>query len=288
VPDASDRPGRADVAPDDQVLGPTRLLAAVIIPFLLVAFVLLHLFPGDTDDHFAWTIEPTMTAMVLGAVYLGGAWFFVSVLRARAWHTVRAGFPAVAVFASLLGVATIIHWDRFHSGHISFVTWATLYFTTPFLVVAAFVWNDRRRSRDGAADRLPAATAGAIAAVGAVLAVTGVVMFLFPDQAIDVWPWTLTPLTARVMGACFTLGLAGVLLAADARLDAVRLTLEVAAIMFVLIAVAGVRAGDEIDTGEALAWVLGIAMVVVLAGGAAVWVRYLRPREPPRNEQRRF
>jgi hypothetical protein len=284
---AVDPPDRRRIAPDDEVLGPTRLLAAVIVPFLVVAFVLLYLFPAETDDHFAWTIEPTMTAMVLGAVYLGGAWFFVSVIRARAWHTVRAGFPAVAVFAGLLGVATILHWDRFHPSHVSFVTWATLYFTTPFLVVAAFVWNDRLRWRatgggtgravHDATARLPPAPTLAIGAVGAALTVTGLLMFLFPDGAIDVWPWTLTPLTARVMGSCFTLGLAGVVLALDARLDAVRLTLEVAAIMFVLIAVAGVRAGDEIDTGEPLAWLLGIALALILVGGAAVWARYLRP-----------
>jgi uncharacterized membrane protein len=218
-----------------------------------------------------------MTAMVLGAVYLGGAWFFVSVIRAEGWHTVRAGFPAVVVFATLLGVATIIHWDRFHAGHVSFVTWATLYFTTPFLVAGAFVWNDRRRRRTEAADRLPPTATFAFAAVGAGLTIVGIAMFLFPDEAIDVWPWMLTPLTARVMGACFTLGLAGVVVAADARLDAVRLTLEVAAVMFALIAVAGVRAGDEIDAGEPLTWVLGLAMALILAGGAGVWARYLRP-----------
>ena len=67
---------------DDRVLAYTRVLSLVIVPFLLVAFVLLYLFPGDTKRLFAWTINPTMTPMVLASAYLGGAYFFVRVLRA--------------------------------------------------------------------------------------------------------------------------------------------------------------------------------------------------------------
>ena len=47
------------------------------MPFLVVAFAVLYPWPGDTDRLFAWHIRPTMTAMVLGSAYLGGAWFFV-------------------------------------------------------------------------------------------------------------------------------------------------------------------------------------------------------------------
>ena len=39
---------------------------------------------------------------------------------------------------------------------------------------------------------------------------TGLFLFLVPSAAISVWPWALTPLTARVMGAVFCLGLAGI------------------------------------------------------------------------------
>jgi hypothetical protein len=36
------------------------VLGAVIVPFLLVAFSLLYLFPGDTAHWFAWPIKPRM------------------------------------------------------------------------------------------------------------------------------------------------------------------------------------------------------------------------------------
>jgi hypothetical protein len=67
---------------DDRVLPLTRGIAAFIVPFLVVAFAVLYLWPGDTDRLFAWPIRPTMTAMVLGSAYLGGAYFFVCAARA--------------------------------------------------------------------------------------------------------------------------------------------------------------------------------------------------------------
>ncbi|MGH9246037.1 MAG: hypothetical protein ACRD29_17300 [Acidimicrobiales bacterium] len=176
---------------EDRVLPATKALAALIVPFLLVAFALLYLLPADTDEHFAWTITPTMTPMVLGSVYLGGVWFFIGVIRATQWRTVRAGFPAVALFASLLGLATILHWDRFHHGHVAFVAWTMLYFTTPFLVMAAFVVNDRDRHSASVGSshvRLGRAASITIAVAGSVILTAGLFLFVVPTWAIRVWP----------------------------------------------------------------------------------------------------
>jgi hypothetical protein len=104
------------------VLTHTRGLSLFITAFLLVAFVLLYFFPGDTKRLFAWTIRPTMTPtmtpMVLASAYCGGAHFFLRVLRVQRWNVVKAGFLSVTLFASLLGVATIIHWDKVNHGHV--------------------------------------------------------------------------------------------------------------------------------------------------------------------------
>ncbi|MGB7961872.1 MAG: hypothetical protein WCF12_02780 [Propionicimonas sp.] len=56
---------------DDRILGYTRGLSLFIAPFLLVAFVVLYPFPGETQRLFAWTLQPTMTPMVLASAYLG-------------------------------------------------------------------------------------------------------------------------------------------------------------------------------------------------------------------------
>jgi hypothetical protein len=263
----------AVAARDDVVLPVTRALSAFIIPFLVVAFVVLYGFPGDTERLFAWTINPTMTPMTLGAVYLGGAYFFVRAFRATAWHTVKSGFVAVGTFASLMGVATILHWDRFNHDHVAFWLWGGLYFTTPFLVWGVWAAN-RRRDTDAAADdlMLPPAARTVIGLTGIFAVVAGLLLFLFPSEAVDVWPWMLTPLTSRVLGAIFMLGTAGLGVFVDARWSATRLMLQVQVFMLALILIAAVRAHDQLDGSDVLTWLLLAGFAAAMASAAVLSV----------------
>jgi hypothetical protein len=258
-------------APHDRVRPFTRVLAAVILPFLIAAVALLYLLPDRTDATFAWTIEPPFTAMFLGSAYVGGIVFFVHALRTDRWHRVKYGFPAVLVFAVLLAVATFLHLDRFHFGHISFITWLTLYLTTPALVLVAMLLNWRAdpgtlEARDYAIRRGPRVV---VAIVGIVASCFGLVLFVDPATFIGVWAWPLTPLTGRVVGAILTLpGVVNVWLLVDGRWSAFRWIFQ--AELVSLLAIAGaivVRAGD-------IAWqrpsgpvfVVGIGLSLVAFG----------------------
>ncbi len=145
--------------------------------------------------------------MLLGAAYAGGIWFFAQVAIQPRWHRVRHGFPAVLVFATLAAAATFLHWDRFHFGHISFITWVVLYITTPVLVLIAMIVN--RGEDDGSPEgddvTIPAAWRYVLALVGAAASVTGLVLFAVPSLLIETWAWEVTPLTARVVGFVLTL-----------------------------------------------------------------------------------
>src|SRR5258708_37925273 len=103
---------------NDRILPETRWVSAIIVPFLVAAFAILYLFPDHTKELFAWDIQPRMSAMMLGAAYIGGAYFFVRVAAFARWHWVKIGFLPVTIFASLMGIATILHWDRFNHSHI--------------------------------------------------------------------------------------------------------------------------------------------------------------------------
>jgi hypothetical protein len=267
-------PSAAREAP---VLLMTRVLAFVIVPILVVTFAVLYPVPTDTQRLFAWHIVPTLTPMVLGSAYLGGAYFFLRAGTASAWSTVKGGFVAVGVFASLLGIATIIHWDKFNHRHVAFWLWAFLYFTTPFLVF--FVWWRNRRAatrstQDG--EQLAPAAAYVIAAVGAVAALVGLFLFLAPSVAIRIWPWQLTPLTARSVGAVFCLGLAGVGTLFDRRWSTARVPAQVALIMLTLMVVAGVRAHAELATRNALTWLFAVGFVGLTAALAVLYARMER------------
>jgi hypothetical protein len=267
-------------SPDDRVLRSTKALSAFIAPFLIVAFVVLYGFPDQTQRLFAWTIRPTMTPMVLASAYLGGFYFFVRALWTSCWAALRLGLLSVALFATLLGVATIIHWDRFNHQHFAFWLWAGLYFTAPILVVLAYLANRRYAAAPRPDEpRLGPASRWVVGLVGLAALATGVTMFLDPPLMIAIWPWTLTPLTCRVVGAIFCLGAAGIGTFVDARWIAIRIMVQVEALMIALMLIAVVRAPGEFATGRPLTWLMLTGFLAVLLGSAYLWYAHeLAPR----------
>ena len=259
---------------DDRVLPLTRVVSWIIAPVLVVAFAVLWPVPTDTDRLFAWHIVPTMTPMVLGSAYLGGAYFFVRAGLSRQWHTVKGGFVPVATFATLMGVATILHWDKFHHSSPAFWLWAGLYFTTPFLIVGVFLSNRTWESPPAEGEVLIGPrVAWVIAAIGALALATGLFLFAFPVRAISVWPWALTPLTARVVGAVFCLGLAGIGAVLDRRWSSARIPVQVGLIMLTFIVVAGIRAHRELFADRVLTWAFVIGIVGLLVGLVVLYLR---------------
>ncbi|MFD4422999.1 hypothetical protein ACFWN7_16060 [Agromyces sp. NPDC058484] len=263
-PDLVRGPERHRAGRLDRVLPYTRVVAYVVLPFLVAATFLLVVLPGGTAAHFAWTIDPPITSMLLGAAYAGGIWFFVQVAVQRQWHRVRHGFPAVLVFASLASAATFLHWDRFHFGHLSFITWVALYITTPVLVLIAIVVN--LREDDGAPEvddvEIPAPWRYSLAIVGAAASVTGLVLFVVPSLLVDVWAWDVTPLTARIVGTVLTLpGMVNVWMLWDARWSAFRRVFQAQLVSLAVIVLAlVVRVGDLVWARPS-AWLFTIGII---------------------------
>ncbi|MDH4143504.1 MAG: hypothetical protein OEV61_12925 [Chloroflexota bacterium] len=268
---------------DDRVLPVTRGLAAVIVPILTVAFVMLWVFPAETGRFFSWPVKPSMSAMMLGATYLGGAWFFGRVVMARSWHTVTLGFLPVTAFAAILGVATVLHWPAFTAGHPSFFLWTVLYVTLPFVLPIVWWRNAAHDPGWAAEDREPVGDVLrlVVGGLGMVLLTTALILVIAPDALIPTWPWTLTPLTARVLGAMFALsGVVGLEIALDRRPGAARAIVQAQAIAVVGILVGLARAGDEVDwsTGTGSLFVAGMVGVLLANGLAAYGVPGRRRR----------
>src|SRR6266516_5583403 len=137
-----DWPGVSSPTRDDRVLRATRITAVVLVPVLLTAGVILYLFPDDTERLFAWPMEPRPTALVMGAGYFVGAYFFARLAFAARWHRAGVPLPGVATFAALLAVVSVLHWNEFSFGHIAFYTWVIVYGLAPFVVVVVW-WRNR-------------------------------------------------------------------------------------------------------------------------------------------------
>lgn len=278
----------------DGVTPATRWTAIAIIPFLVVAAVLLFAFPDRTGELFAWAIAPPLSAYLLASAYVGGVWFFVCTARSRRWDDVRHGFPAVVVFAAALLIATLLHLDRF-SRNLSFAVWIVLYATTPF-VIAALGILEARRARPAtpvAGDEVIVSRPlrAVLVAVGIAAALTGAVMFVLPEVAIGLWAWELTPLTARVTGAVLTLtGVVNAGLVRDARWSAFRVLFQAQLVSLVAIA-ASIAFGSA-----ALLWerptTAGFVVLVITALLLYAWVagrheRLRRRARHPRAPSRR-
>jgi hypothetical protein len=252
---------------DDRVLPVTLWTARLVVPILVAAGVILYGFPDDTDDLWAWTIAPPVTSLAIGGGYLAGAVFFARGLRDGRWHVMALGFVAAGVLTVLLLTATLLHWDRFHHGHVSFWAWLVIYVVTPVLLPA--IWFRNRRHDPGPAAgevTVPGPVAVVVGAFGAAQLVVSLVFFARPSIAIDVWPWMLTPLTARTISS-FLAFIAVMLLAflVERRWSALRLLVDSAALGLGLVLLGVARENGDLtgDTVEEVGFSVLVAGLVL-------------------------
>ena len=269
--------------PADAIHRETKWLAAFIIPFLVGGFLLLYPAPTLTGTLFAWPIAPRITAMMLGAAYMGGVYFFGGVLLAERWHHVKVGLLPVTAFASILGVSTLLHWERFTHASLSFAAWLGLYTTAPILVSVA--WLRNRREDPAAPDPgdvvMPIGVRAAAAMVGATAGVACLLLLLRPEDTLRLWPWTMNLLEARVTSAMFALpAVMGLGIAADARWSSARLVFQTYGFTLLLILVAVARAWDEFRPGYAGSYLFAGGLLVLLAGVVITYRRLDMRRDP--------
>ena len=214
---------------NDETYPFTRLVGAVVAVFSLLAFVILFFFPDRTGELFAWAVKPHMSSLYIGSAYLGGAWSQANTAFGKRWHRVHVGFPAVTVFTMLMLIATFLHWDRFSLGTLVFNAWLIFYIIAPFLIPAIWIYN--KRTDSGAPEESDVVVSSTVRLItrliGTVVLVFVTSGFLYPDLFIRIWPWALTPLTARVMaGWISVIGVGAWMMASDSRWTSWRVFLE--------------------------------------------------------------
>jgi hypothetical protein len=264
---------------DDRILPFTRVVAAAVIVILVFAFIVLFLLPGQTDRRFAWTIHPSMTAMLMGAGYGSAIYFFVRVITERHWHRVGLGFLPITAFTWMMLGATFLHWDRFRHGSVPFALWFWIYLITPVLVPAVWLINRPHdpRTLEARDARFEGWVRSALVATGVGLLVIAAWMYIDPEGAVAVWPWGLTTLTARTIAAFVALpGVGWLAIAADGRWSASRVMIGTIAIGLVLLLIAVARSWHDFHHANVLTYVYFLGLVGTLAGIAMLRVWMLR------------
>jgi len=149
------------------------------------------------------------------------------------------------------------------------VAWAVLYFITP--VIVPLVWLRNRTTDPGTPSPgdvlMPQGVRLGMGVLGAGILAVALFLFLAPAAAQSLWPWDLTPLTARVVGGWFALpGSVGLSLAADSRWSAWRITLQSQLIGIALILLAVLRGWGDFHFDRPMTPVFLLGMTALLLG----------------------
>ncbi|GAB3039476.1 hypothetical protein [Natronobiforma cellulositropha] len=260
---------------DDRILPVTRLVGGIIAPILLVAFLILYGVPDRTTEFFAWTITPEMTPLVMGAGYGTGVYFFYRVVTIGEWHRVAPVFPGIAVFTWFVAIATVLHWENFNHGHVTFWLWVLLYAVSPFLIPGLWVLNQRTAPVEAAdtGPQTPRLVRRASLLSGGGITVVSVVLFLLPGVMIEFWPWDVSPLTARILLGWFALlGTVNLVVALDPRWSAWRILVHGQLVGLSLVLLGAVRAWNDFDASNPTTWLVLGGLGLYLLGVLALYV----------------
>jgi hypothetical protein len=104
-----------------------------------------------------------------------------------------------ALFSTVQLAATFFHWDKFSVGTVPFYVWFASYILPPPIFIAAYLWHQRQASSLTASsnDPIPSWLHPLLVICGSILTLIAVLTFIFPNWLIPIFPWQLTPLTAR-------------------------------------------------------------------------------------------
>ena len=185
-----------------------RIILYVASFLVLSVGLSLYLLSEKTDMYFSWTINPPLTAAFLGAGYLASFVTELLAARERIWARARIAVPGVLVFTILTSIVTFIHLDKFHFDSPVFITqagtwvWLIIYISVP--ITLGILWA--LQTRQPGIDPPRVATLSAwmrttLIVQGAIMVLFGGVMLLFPEMTIPLWPWKLSALTSRAIGA---------------------------------------------------------------------------------------
>lgn len=240
----------------------------------VVAGPILYLFPGDTGTYFAWTIRHPLTPIYMGASYFAGIGNLLAV-RANRWSLARVQLPAIIVFTLTMLLATLLHIPIFNWSHPIAWAWLAVYVISPIAAVFVLLQMDRGfQAPTFESNKLPAIYSSVMLAFAVIYGLIGLALFFIPNQTAPLWAWSLTPLTARVIGGWWLSGAAlQYMLAQQKTLHTARVGLFATILVTSLLLIGGLLHFMSFDGPRMSVW-LYIALNLLLGGiSIYIWIK---------------
>ena len=261
------------------LIAPMRWLLYAASALVFLAGLQLTVFTEHTATYFAWTISPPLTAAFLGASYWAAVPVELIAARQSTWATARVAVPAIWLFTTLTLVATVLHSDKFHfsspiaSAQDAAWFWLAIYAGVP--VAMLLIWILQLRAPGSDPPRGPPAPTWMrllVLGQGVGMLAVGVGLFLVPDVIKGGWPWGLTTLTARAIGA-WLIGIGFAALHASRENDFLRIRpLAGGYIAFAILQfIATARYSGSVNWNGPAAWVYIAFLATVLPVGLFGW-----------------
>ena len=175
---------------------------------VLLAGFQLFILTEYTDLYFAWTIQPPLTGAFLGGGYFASFLIEFFASRKTKWAEARIAVPAVFTFTSLTLIATLLHMNRFHFNSPMMIAqvaawfWLSIYAVVPPVLLLMWIRQYLAPGEDPArTSRFPTLLRLMLTVQAVIFLIAGVGLFVAPSIFAPYWPWTLTPLTSRAIGA---------------------------------------------------------------------------------------
>jgi hypothetical protein len=245
---------------------PLRVWLAVEVLFGVGAVLAIGVSPADSKTNFAWPIQPVVMAAVLGAFYITSAPLFLLPLFAKRWEMIRPMILPTALFSTVQLAATFLHWDKFSVGTTPFYVWFASYFLPPPIFVSAYLWHQRKAaSHPTASDGpLPVWLNWLLIVCGSLLTAGAILIFIVPNLLIPIFPWQLTPLTARSFSG-WLIAIGTIMISMSRENDRTRSRLATPMLILILPALLlqMARYANEVDWSNPVLWIGLILFAVV-------------------------
>ena len=209
-------------------------------------------------------------AAVFGGFYVGITPIMVLALLAKRWEMVRVIVPTAFLFTSAELLATFLHWEKFSTGSVPFYLWFASYILPP-PSSSRVSWQQRHAHQQRERQPLPVSMRTLLFVLGGLISVEAVVAFVYPAWFSDDFPWSLTPLTARVLsGFLLAIGALMVTMAVENDRDRVRLASPMLILVLPAVAIQVARYSEQVDLSHFRVYTGVVLLGLVACCGVAL------------------